>query len=425
MRYLIINGQKREIPKFPHHKDYIYRCNRFFEVKSLFSFLTINGYFSTIKELRRNSRHKCAVPRDLLIDPTSSCNLKCKGCWAADYSKGSNIPYEKLDEILGDAQKLGIKDIMMSGGEPLMRKEEILMLAGKYRKMTFGAFTNGTLIDEEFADGMVKIGNLNVFISIEGYKEETDFRRGEGTYDKVIKAMNILKERDHGFGFSICYHSKNYKTICSDEFLDFLREKGAWFGWLFNYMPIGSDADVSLCCTAEQRAYVMRKIDDYSKRNKFTLIDFANSGHKALGCVAAGNDFAHINASGDLEPCAFCHYSDTNILDKRLIDALKSPFFKKFRAAKPFSGNYLTPCPMMDNPESLVEVTNMAGVKSTHMFHPESSEELAAKTRSIAGMWRPVATKIFAEMPKSEKRRFGILHALLRTGNYYKNNQEL
>jgi hypothetical protein len=97
----------------------------------------------------------------------------------------------------------------------------------RHNKMTFGAFTNATLIDEEFANEMAKLGNLNVYISIEGTKEETDFRRGAGVYDTAIRAMDILRSRGIAFAFSSCYHSKNYKTIASDGFLDYMRQKGA------------------------------------------------------------------------------------------------------------------------------------------------------------------------------------------------------
>ncbi|MDO9557544.1 MAG: radical SAM protein [Coriobacteriia bacterium] len=423
MRYLLINGEKKKIPPYPHHKDYVYRCYRFFAVKNLYSFLTINGHMRFVKEVRMKRRYDCAIPRDLLIDPTSRCNLRCKGCWAADYSKNSDISFEKLDEIITDAKSLGVMEIVMSGGEPLMRKDDIVKLVKKHSDITFAMFTNGTLVDEQFADTLSELGNLNLFISIEGFREDTDFRRGSGTYDKVLKAMDLLKERDHGFGFSVCYHSKNYKTICSDEFLDFMREKGAWLGWLFNYMPIGSDSDVSLCCNAEQRAYVMEKIKDYHKRYQYTLIDFANTGHKSMGCVAAGTDFLHINSNGDVEPCAFCHYSDTNISNISLLEALQSPFLDRFRQKKPFSKNYLTPCPMMDLPEAIVELTEGENVRSTHLYHPESAKELASKTMPIAKQWRPVADKIFAGIPKSEKRMINILFWLLHAGNRFKTNK--
>ena len=216
-----------------------------------------------------NWRTKSSIPRLLLIDPTTACNLECTGCWARDYSKNVHLSYEKLDELCTDAQKLGVLQIVFSGGEPMMRKEDILKLAEEHRKLTFAMFTNGTLIDEGFAASMARLGNLNAFISIEGSREETDMRRGSGVYDQAIRAMDLLKKYDIGFGYSTCYHAKNYKTIASDEFLDLMREKGAWLGWLFIYMPIGKDADMSLCCNAQQRAYVKQKLEDYQKKHGF------------------------------------------------------------------------------------------------------------------------------------------------------------
>jgi MoaA/NifB/PqqE/SkfB family radical SAM enzyme len=417
MKYLQIRGERKKIPGFPHHKEFVYRCYRFFEVKSLFSFLTIDGYLQIFKKIYFNKKYCCVIPRLLLIDPTSTCNLKCQGCWAADYQKNSNLTLEKLDELFTEAQKIGVLTIIMSGGEPLLRKNDIIRLCEKHTKLTFGLYTNGTLIDEEFVKELVRLENLNVFVSIEGFREDTDSRRGYGTYDKVIAAMDLLKKHDIGFGFSICYHSKNYQTVSSDEFLDFLREKGAWFGWMFNYLPIGRDADISLCCNAQQRAYVKQKIEDYHNRYRFTIIDFANSGHKAIGCVAAGNDFAHINSNGDLEPCAFCHYSDVNINNMSLVEALRSPFFKNFRKHKPFSKNFLRPCPMMDIPDALVTITKTKGVRSTHLNNPETAEQLADKTRPLAAKWEPVANKLYDEMPADEKKRFGILTKFLFWGN--------
>lgn len=420
MKYLYVGGEKKRIPPFPHHKNHIYRYYRFFRSGSLFDLFTIDGYGQVFRKLYNNRRTRSAVPRLLLIDPTSSCNLNCTGCWARDYEKNIHLSYEKLDELCTDARKLGVLQIIFSGGEPLMRKKDILKLAGKHRKLTFAMFTNGTLIDDAFASEMAHLGNLNAFISIEGSRDETDMRRGKGAYDAALHAMDLLKKHEIGFGFSACYHSQNYLSVTSDEFLGLMREKGAWLGWLFIYMPIGSNADLSLCCTADQRAYVMQKLENYQKKHGFLAIDFANSGHKAFGCVAAGNDFAHINANGDLEPCAFCHYSDVNVNDVSLEEALRSPFFKRFRQKKPFSKNFLRPCPMIDVPEAMIELCKAENVRSTHLTFPESAEEMAVKTTPGAEKWKPVANELWNDMPEEEKLRFGRITKLMQWGHRFK-----
>jgi len=405
VKYLVINGKREEIPPFPHHKAYIYRSKQFFFAKGMTTHLTM-GNFVTLKELYNGFKNKCSIPRVLLVDPTSNCNLKCKGCWSQDYESGHNISYEKFDDILNQAEELGIMDCLMTGGEPLLRKDDILKLCKKHNKMTFGAFTNATLIDEEFADEMAETGNLNVFISIEGTKEETDFRRGAGVYDKAIRAMDILRSRGIAFAFSSCYHSKNYKTIASDEFLDYMRQKGAWFGWLFQYIPVGSDADTSLVCTAEQRAYVQERIRDYCIKYDYVIIDFWNNGHLSFGCIGAGVGFAHINAKGDVEPCAFCHYSDSNIYEVSLAEALRSKFFTTFRNAQPFSQNPLRPCPLIDNPQAIIDVVKAGGARSTHLANPESAEALAMKSFERAKEWEGVSEELLRKMPEHVQKNF-------------------
>lgn len=404
MRYLTIMGEKKVIPPYPHHKDYIYRNRKFFKSNNLIGLVNINGPWYALRKIWLQWKYKFPIPYVILLDPTTACNLKCKGCWAADYDSRSELSYEKMDEILTEARKLGVQDISFTGGEPLMRKKDLLKLFSKHR-FTFTIYSNGTLIDEKFASDIARLGNVNILISIEGFRENTDFRRGEGTFDRVVKGMENLRKYDIGFGFSTCYHSKNYKEVCSDGFFDFMREKGAWFGWMLNYLPLGKDADASLCLTAEQRRYVLEKTEAYSKKQNFTIVDFANTGHLYFGCVAAANEFIHINAKGDVEPCAFFHYSDVNINDMTLTEALNSKFFRHFRKFKPFSENPYRPCPIMDVPEALAPLTNFEGVKSTHLDCEETVEELYAKTKPVADQWKPVADELYERMSETDREK--------------------
>ncbi len=412
MRYLTIDGERKRIPPFPHHKDYVYRCSRFFAAKNIWSFISI-ARFRAFKEISNSYRYKCGIPRDILIDPTNACNLRCTGCWADDYDSRQQLSFEKLDSLMVEARQLGTMDILMTGGEPMIRKDDILKLAEKHNKLYFGIFTNGTLIDEPFVLRMKELGNVSVFVSIEGFRKDTDFRRGEGTYDKVLTAMQLLKKHDIGFGFSLCYHSKNYKTVTSDEFLDFLRAQGAWFGWAFGYRPIGNHADLSLCLDAEAREYTRNRINEYSSRHDFTIIDLFNNGHKAYGCVGAGSGYIHITANGDVEPCAFCHYSDANIHNMTLQEAMQSQFFRAFRKAQPFSPNPLLPCPMMDVPEAITNLVEANGAASTHMASPETARAFADKVQPIAQEWAEYTKTRSKAYTSGEIRRYHALQKVL------------
>lgn len=404
MKTLLVNGVREMIPPYPHPKEYVYRCTEFFNYHGLLPFLRI-GNFQLLKEMVRDLRHRCMVPRDILLDPTNACNMHCLGCWAGEYENAAKLSYERWDELLREAKELGTMDILYTGGEPLMRKRELLALAEKHNRLFFGVFTNATLVDEAFVDEMERLGNIMLFISIEGYQEETDFRRGKGAYERIIKTMHRLKDRGVAYGFSLCYHKQNHQLLTSDEYLDFLREQGAWMGWAFGYRPIGRDADLSLCLNAEERLLVYERFQDYSHRHSIPIIDLFNSGHKALGCVGGGDGYLHINAAGDVEPCAFCHYSDANINEMPLKQALQSPFLRSFRREKPFTSNPFAPCPAYDTPEAMVQLCEATGARSSHASCPESAEENEAKLSAISAEWQELTKdKSLWNSPQEEKR---------------------
>ncbi|MBP7401261.1 MAG: radical SAM protein [Clostridia bacterium] len=409
---MTVLGRKERIPPFPHPKDYAYRCRQFFRARSLPEFAAM-ARFQMVRETWLAWRHKTGTARELLIDPTNACNIRCKGCWANEYDARGSLSYEDLDRVCTEARRLGTLDILLTGGEPLLRKDDILRLAARHRKLFFGAFTNGTLVDDAFAVSAADLGNLSVFISIEGFREDNDFRRGEGTFDKAVEAMRRLREQGVAFGFSLCYHKKNWRAVTDDRFLDFLREQGAWLGWAFGYRPVGRSADMGLCLSAAEREEARARIDDYCRRRDFTVIDLFNSGHKAYGCVAAGSGYIHINAAGDVEPCAFCHYSDANIHDMPLADALRSPFFRAFRSAQPFSENPLRPCPMVDVPDAIVELCKRTGARSTHAADPESAQAFADKIRPLADEWAKWADRERTRLPAADLRRFRFLRGYL------------
>lgn len=273
------------------------------------------------------------------MDPTSACNLHCTGCWAAEYGNKLNLSYEELDDIINQANELGTYMFLYTGGEPMVRKNDLLRLCEAHPDCVFSAFTNGTLIDEKFADEMLRVKNFYPAISIEGFEEATDFRRGKGTYQATMRAMKILKEKKLPFGVSGCYTSKNIDSISSDEFFDHLVECGAKFAWFFHYMPVGNDSAVELLPSPDQREKMYNRICEYRSTKPIFTIDFQNDAKFVNGCIAGGRNYLHINANGDIEPCAFIHYSDSNIREKTLLEAYQSPLFMAYHDGQPFNDN--------------------------------------------------------------------------------------
>ena len=362
------------------------------------------GYGSAFRGVKVTQANKIKyganIPWLILLDPTTACNMHCTGCWAAEYGNRMNLSYEEMDSIITQGQALGINAYLFTGGEPLIRKADIIRLCEKHPDAMFHAFTNGTLIDAKFCEDLKRVGNFIMSISIEGFEEANDGRRGSGHYQKALAAMDLLRENHIPFGVSICYTSKNYLSVTSDAFLDMLIEKNCFFAWYFHYMPVGNSADTGLLLSPEQREYMLHKIRDiraYEGGKEIFAIDFQNDGEFCNGCVAGGGRYCHINANGDVEPCVFIHYSGANIREKSLLECLKQPLFMEYMRRQPFNENLLRPCPMLENPEFLKEMVEKTGAVSTDLESPESAEHLSNKCAAYAQAWRPVADRIWEE----------------------------
>ncbi|MEE0464278.1 MAG: radical SAM protein [Lachnospiraceae bacterium] len=343
-------------------------------------------------------KHDINIPWIILVDPTSACNLKCTGCWSAEYGHLIQLSYEELDRIITEGEELGIYAWLMTGGEPLIRKADILKLAEAHPYSSFHIFTNGTLIDDAFCEEVVRLGNIAPSISLEGFEEVNDLRRGKGVFQKVMHAMDTMKKHKLLFGTSICYTSSNYKTVTSDEFLDMIISKGVKYTWYFHYMPVGNDASTDLLLTPEQREYMyhrVREIRAGEGGKPIITVDFQNDGEYVSGCVAGGKYYCHINPNGDVEPCVFIHYSSANIHDMSLLDCLKQPLFKAYKANQPFNPNHLRPCPMLENPEKLIQMVHETGAKSTDLQSPETVENLCGKCEHYAADWNDTADKLW------------------------------
>lgn len=146
-------------------------------------------------------------------------------------------------------------------------------------------------------------------------------------------------------------------------------------------------------------------------------MDFQNDGEFVGGCIAGGRRYLHINAAGDVEPCVFIHYSNVNIHDVTLLEALKSPLFMKYYENQPFNSNHLRPCPMLENPYELGRMVSESGAHGTDLVEPETPEDLRRKTVPAAAAWAPVAEKLWEDEsdPMRRKREEGPRQGMAET----------
>ena len=345
----------------------------------------------------------CNVPWAILLDPTSACNLHCTGCWAAEYGNQLNLSLADIHSIISQGEQMGTYMYIYTGGEPLVRKKDLIELCQLHPDSEFLAFTNGTLIDEAFCQEMLRVKNFVPAISLEGFETANDGRRGAGVYQKVKNAMALLKKHKLPFGISTCYTSQNVDDVSSEEYFDLMIESGALFVWFFHYMPVGNDAALELLPTPEQREKMYRRIRAYRETKPIFSMDFQNDAEYVGGCIAGGRNYLHINAKGDVEPCVFIHYSDSNIHEVSLLEALKRPLFMAYHDNQPFNENMLRPCPMLENPEILRRMVKDTGAVSTDYQSPETADHLCDKTTPYAERWKPTADKLWKSCSECDR----------------------
>ncbi|MDO9536507.1 MAG: radical SAM protein [Bacillota bacterium] len=363
----------------------------------------INGFIlGNEKRKKISSEIGVSVPQFLLIDPTSACNLRCEGCWAGEYSKVDHLEPELFSRIIMEAKELGIHWIVLSGGEPFCYPH-LLDVAAEHPDIVFMVYTNGTLIDEKTADRMAELANISPAFSLEGWREQTDARRGKGTFDKVTHAMDLLRERGVFFGASLTSMRNNIIELFSDEFVDFLVEKGVIYTWFFHYIPIGRNPNIELMLTPEQRLWMLERVREIRITKPILIGDFWNDGEFTGGCIAGGRLYFHINAAGDVEPCAFVHFAVDNIREKSLLEVLHNPLFKAYQKEHPFNKNHLAPCPIIDSPAALRKMVKESGAHPTHQGAEHVlGGEVAKHLDLISGHWLKMADE-FKEASLAEE----------------------
>lgn len=281
-------------------------------------------------------------PLFLVISPAKACNLKCPGCYAASGSHPEKLPFEIFDRIISEAKNFfDMRFFVISGGEPLLWQDQnktILDIAEKHDDCFFLMYTNGLLITKKVVQKIAQLGNLTPAVSIEGFEKETDARRGEGVFKKILYVMEHLKNGGIPFGISVTATKTNAKLITSDEFFDYYFEKlGVIYCWIFQYMPIGRGFTLDLMITPKQQIEMNHKIWKQVQTKKRFIVDFWNSGTASDGCICAAREggYFYIDWNGDVMPCVFIPYSTHNIIkvyqqggDLKTV-SLESPFFKE------------------------------------------------------------------------------------------------
>lgn len=300
------------------------------------------------------------IPPFLIASITSSCNLHCAGCYSranhacSDAAPVSQLTDKEWEKVFLEANELGIGFILLAGGEPMLRKD-VIDVAGNIPEILFPIFTNGTMINEKYIDIFKQHRNLIPVISIEGHKGNTDKRRGEGMYNNIQNAMRLMRENHILFGTSVTVTKENIKEVTSDDFIETLKNNGTKVVFYVEFVPVTEDSK-GLAPGDDEREYMNETLSRLRLKNEeVVFISFPGDEKSSGGCLAAGRGFFHINSHGGAEPCPFSPYSDINVKDTSVREALHSRLFEKLKSSGALLEDHAGGCVLFEKKEIVEE----------------------------------------------------------------------
>ncbi len=348
------------------------------------------------------------IPPSLtVISPTFRCNLKCYGCYSANYAQDDVLDFNTIDRILTEGKQYGMYFAVITGGEPFIRRD-MMKIFEKHNDMIFQVYTNGVYIERDnLAKDIVNLGNIIPCFSVEGFEEQTDARRGKGVFQTVTALMDELNSLGGLYGFSATATKENNELIVSDEFVDFFEKKECFVGWYFNYMPIGRSPAIDLMPTPQQRHFRGERIRSLRKTRQLPIVDFwmdgTVAGSQGHACLAGGRGYFHVTASGHVDPCVFVQYHTDSIMDKKVIDILRSPLFTMIRKRQEEYTNLLRPCMVIDRPQVLRDVVASTGAVPSQGGGWETVTTLGPRLDDYAREYEKIATPLWDNEYKGPK----------------------
>lgn len=341
-------------------KDAVHSCLK--NPKESLFLLKFSRHAKRASEIRQEYNKKGQnIPVFLIASITSSCNLQCTGCYsrANDNDSSNQLSADEWEVIFSQAKEIGISFIVIAGGEPLLR-EDVIIKASRYPEILFPIFTNGTMLNDDYLKLFDENRNLVPVFSIEGDEDVTDSRRGIGIYRKLIDSMELMRKKNIAFGASLTFTKGNLTTLLSNEFIEKLHDVGCKVVFFIEYVPINEETK-DLAPDDNERELLFREINRFRQEySDMLFMTFPGDEKTTGGCLAAGRGFFHINSHGGAEPCPASPYSDINVKDTSLLEALDSNLFKSLRDEGILMDNHEGGCVLFEHKK---DVERLLGVK--------------------------------------------------------------
>jgi len=318
------------------------------------------GYLWSWKGMRTLRAYKRRVKRGELFPPflflalTNACNLRCRGCWIEGNATKHQLSEEDVDAMIAAGKQQKSYFYTLLGGEPMLYGG-LWNVIRRHRDCYFQIITNGMFFNEENVDRIRDAGNVTPLVSIDGFEQNNDDRRGRGVFRAAIEGLERLKRRKILFGIATTVTGKNFDEVVTDRYVQEFIDRGAMYLWYYVYRPVGADPSPEFCVAREQIIELRRRLLQLRRKHPIILIDtYWNADGLAVCPAALGMGF-HIGPRGSIEPCPPLSFACQTIRDndRDLFTTINQSEF--LRGFQEFVTRRTRGCVILEYPQELVE----------------------------------------------------------------------
>jgi len=341
------------------------------------------GYLWSYKGMRAVTAYKRRLRRGELFPPflflslTNACNLRCRGCWIESRGPIHNLSQEDIDGVIQAGKKHKAHFYTLLGGEPMMYPQ-LWDAIGRHPDCYFQIITNGMFLDEENVERIRVAGNVTPLVSIDGWEDTNDQRRGQGVFRAAVEGLGRLGRKKILFGVATTVTGRNLEQVLTDEYVRYFIDRGAMYLWYYVFRPVGADPSPELCVGHQQMIDLRKRLLRLRRKHPIILIDtYWNAAGEAVCPAALGLGF-HIGPQGSIEPCPPLSLACQTIRDndRELFTTINSSRF--LRGFQEFVKRRTAGCVILEYPQELVEYLRQAS--AVDYSGRDALAELAAGT---------------------------------------------
>ena len=284
-------------------------------------------FFDTFlkSELHRLEPHNYSIHRLTLtyLAITKKCPLKCEHCFEWDnLNKKEKISTENIDTMIENIQSIGSTNIAFTGGEPMLRVNEIIRAINKYKgNSAFWILTSGFNFTSKSAQALKVAGLTGIVVSIDHHDpyQHDVFRMTEGSFRDALTAVKLGIENDLVTVISTCLTQATATREYLDEFMRFSKDLGVGFVQFLEPKPVGHYAMKNVILKPEQIQVLEEVFLSYNQEAEyldFPIIVYHGFYQRRVGCMASGNRMVYVDTNGDFMKCPFCQNKKGSLLDE-------------------------------------------------------------------------------------------------------------